>query len=130
MSHPSPLATAPLATPPLAPALADDGRLPAAALTAQDHQATSDLLRALAAPARVAIVLALRERAMCVHELVDALHLNQPQVSQHLKVLKTSGVVEGHRRGREVEYVLTDEHIAHIVCDALSHATEGREVDP
>lgn len=91
-----------------------------------DHTAASDLLRSLAAPARVAIVLALRERAMCVHELVDALHLNQPQVSQHLKVLKNSGVVVGNRRGREVEYTLVDDHIAHIVGDALTHATEGR----
>jgi len=71
--------------------------------------------------------LSLKERTMCVHELVDALHLNQPQVSQHLKVLKTSGVVEGHRRGREVEYELVDDHLAHIVTDALIHATEGKD---
>lgn len=93
------------------------------------HSAASDLLRALAAPARVAIVLALDERAMCVHELVDALHLNQPQVSQHLRVLKNSGVVAGHRRGREVEYTLVDDHIAHIVTDALTHATEGHATE-
>ncbi len=95
-------------------------------ISSADHAAAGDLLRSLAAPARIAIVLALREKAMCVHELVDALHLNQPQVSQHLKVLKTSGVVAGHRRGREVEYTLVDEHIAHIVTDALTHATERR----
>lgn len=94
--------------------------------TAEDHGAASHLLRSLAAPARVAIVLALKERAMCVHELVDALHLHQPQVSQHLKVLKNSGVVTGNRRGREVEYTLVDDHIAHIVTDALTHATESR----
>ncbi len=98
--------------------------------SAADIAAAGDLLRALSAPARVAIVLSLRERAMCVHELVDALHLNQPQVSQHLKVLKNSGVVAGHRRGREVEYVLVDDHIAHIVTDALTHATEGHHAGP
>lgn len=98
--------------------------------TGADHAAAGDLLRALAAPARIAIVLALRDRgAMCVHELVDALHLNQPQVSQHLKVLKTSGVVVGNRRGREVEYSLVDDHIAHIVTDALIHATERHPGD-
>lgn len=92
---------------------------------AAEFAATAALLRALAAPARVAIVLSLKQRAMCVHELVDALHLNQPQVSQHLRVLKNSGVVEGHRRGREVEYALVDDHLAHIVTDALIHTTEG-----
>ncbi|MFT4087940.1 MAG: metalloregulator ArsR/SmtB family transcription factor [Gordonia sp. (in: high G+C Gram-positive bacteria)] len=92
------------------------------------HLAASDLLRALAAPARVAIVLALDKRAMCVHELVDDLQLNQPQVSQHLRVLKNSGVVEGRRRGREVEYTLVDDHVAHIVVDAMVHAGERRPV--
>ncbi|WP_132991695.1 ArsR/SmtB family transcription factor [Gordonia zhaorongruii] len=94
------------------------------------HSAASELLRALAAPARVAIVLSLQERSMCVHELVDALHLNQPQVSQHLSVLKKSGVVIGNRRGREIEYSLADDHVAHIVVDALVHATERRETAP
>jgi hypothetical protein len=35
-------------------------------------------------------------------------------------------VVTGVRRGREIEYTLTDEHIAHIVADAISHAGETR----
>ena len=41
-----------------------------------------DLLRALAAPVRIAIVLQLRESARCVHELVDALAVPQPLASQ------------------------------------------------
>jgi DNA-binding transcriptional ArsR family regulator len=61
-----------------------------------------------------------------VHELVDALGVAQPLVSQHLRVLRGAGVVRGARRGREIEYSLTDEHIAHIVADAVSHAREGR----
>ncbi|WP_026919282.1 ArsR/SmtB family transcription factor [Gordonia shandongensis] len=88
------------------------------------HGAASELLRALASPARVSIVMALRDRPMCVHELVDDLGLNQPQVSQHLRVLKRSGVVVGSRRGREVEYALADDHVSHIVVDAVVHATE------
>ncbi|QDQ98008.1 ArsR/SmtB family transcription factor [Tomitella fengzijianii] len=82
------------------------------------------LLRALAAPARMAIVLRLRERDCCVHDLVDALALPQPLVSQHLRVLKTAGVVLGQRDGREVRYHLVDEHLAHIVTDAIAHADE------
>ena len=52
----------------------------------------SDLLRALAAPVRIAIVLQLRESSRCVHELVDALGVPQPLVSQHLRILKAAGV--------------------------------------
>jgi ArsR family transcriptional regulator len=83
-----------------------------------------DLLRALAAPLRIAIVLQLRESVRCVHELVDALHVPQPLVSQHLRILKSAGVVAGERNGREVMYRLVDHHLAEIVLAAVTHAGE------
>jgi DNA-binding transcriptional ArsR family regulator len=86
--------------------------------------AAGELLRALAAPVRIAIVLQLRESQRCVHELVDALSVPQPLVSQHLKILKAAGVVAGERSGREVLYRLADHHLAHIVVDAVAHAGE------
>jgi len=86
--------------------------------------AAGDLLRALAAPVRIAIVLQLRSSPRCVHELVDALAVTQPLISQHLRVLKSAGVVRGERRGREVVYRLVDHHLAHIVLDAVEHAGE------
>jgi DNA-binding transcriptional ArsR family regulator len=83
-----------------------------------------DLLRALAAPVRIAIVLQLRESSRCVHELVDALGVPQPLVSQHLRILKSAGVVAGERTGREVHYRLVDNHLAEIVQAAVAHAGE------
>jgi ArsR family transcriptional regulator, zinc-responsive transcriptional repressor len=84
-----------------------------------------EVLRALAAPIRIAIVLQLRESARCVHELVGALDVAQPLISQHLRVLKAAGVVRGERHGREVLYRLVNHHLAHIVADAVAHAQEG-----
>ena len=81
---------------------------------------------ALAAPIRIAIVLQLRESERCVHELVDALDVSQPLVSQHLRVLKAAGVVAGERSGREVMYRLADHHLADIVVAAVIHAAEDR----
>lgn len=89
--------------------------------------AASDLLRALAAPARIAIVMLLAGAPRCVHQLVNDLGLNQPQVSQHLRVLRDLGLVDGRRRGREVEYALVDDHVAHITIDAIVHACERIE---
>ena len=86
--------------------------------------AAGELLRALAAPVRIAVVLQLRSSPRCVHELVDALGVTQPLISQHLRVLKAAGVVRGDRRGREVVYRLVDDHLAHIVVDAVEHAEE------
>jgi DNA-binding transcriptional ArsR family regulator len=90
------------------------------------YEAAGELLRALSAPLRVAIVTELAAGERCVHELVDALGAPQPLVSQHLRVLRGADVVRGARRGREIAYSLVDEHIAHIVADAVSHAREAR----
>lgn len=91
-----------------------------------DYTGAGELLRALSAPLRIAIVVELDAGPRCVHELVDALDAPQPLVSQHLRVLRSAGVVTGERRGREVMYSLADHHVAHIVTDAVSHAREGR----
>src|ERR1700747_1641023 len=80
-----------------------------------------DLLRALAAPVRIAIVLQLMDSQRCVHELVEALQVPQPLVSQHLRVLKAAGVVAGERSGRAVLYRLVDPHLGDIVRGARAH---------
>ncbi|MGQ0574381.1 MAG: ArsR/SmtB family transcription factor [Pseudonocardia sp.] len=99
---------------------------PAPARTPATLAAAGDLLRALAAPVRIAIVLQLLDSPRCVHDLVDALGVTQPLISQHLRVLKSAQVVHGDRRGREVVYSLVDDHLAHIVVDAVAHAEEQR----
>lgn len=89
-----------------------------------DLEAASGLLRALASPHRLAIVRALGGGPRCVHELVTALGVSQPLVSQHLRVLRTAGLVGTERRGREIAYTLADHHVTHIVEDAVTHAGE------
>lgn len=90
----------------------------------QTFDAAGELLRALASPMRIAIVTELAAGPRRVHELVEALRVPQPLVSQHLRVLRMAGLVDGARSGREVAYALTDEHVAHIVADAVTHAGE------
>lgn len=94
--------------------------------TARDTRlvAASDLLRALASEHRLAIVQELAIGPRCVHELVDSLGVSQSLVSQHLRVLRASQLVRTERQGREVAYSLADDHVAHIVADAIAHAGE------
>jgi ArsR family transcriptional regulator len=99
--------------------------LATAPIPKQSLHAAGELLRALAAPVRIEIVLQLLQSGRCVHELVGALGVSQPLISQHLRVLKSAGVVRGERTGREVLYELVDDHLARIVLDALEHAQEG-----
>ena len=88
--------------------------------------AAAELLRALASEHRLAIVEELSSGPRCVHQLVEALGVSQSLVSQHLRVLRGAQLVRAERQGREVEYSLADEHVAHIVADAMIHASEPR----
>jgi DNA-binding transcriptional ArsR family regulator len=90
----------------------------------QALNAASELLRALASPVRLGIVRELSGGGKRVHELVAALGVSQPLVSQHLRVLRSSRIVTARRDAREIEYTLTDDHVAHIVLDAIRHAQE------
>ena len=87
-------------------------------------EAAGELLKVLAAPARLAIVTELAGQPRCVHELVDRLAMSQPLVSQHLRVLRGARVVGVERQGREAVYSLADHHVASIVADAVRHSGE------
>jgi len=65
---------------------------------------TSDAFGAVAEPRRRDILnyLAMGERS--VTEIVDAMEMEQPSVSKHLKVLKRVGLVEVRREGRQMLY--------------------------
>ena len=65
------------------------------AITAADQELAA-LAKALAHPARVAILRQLAESGECIcGQIVSALPLAQATVSQHLKVLKDAGLVQG-----------------------------------
>ncbi len=90
-----------------------------------DVDGAAELLRALASPVRLGIIVELcATQERCVHELVDVLGLAQPLVSQHLRVLRGARLITGRREGREIRYSLVDDHVAHIVTDAITHAKE------
>ena len=65
---------------------------------------TSDAFNAVAEPRRRDILnyLVMQERS--VNEIVDAMEMEQPSVSKHLKVLKDVGLVEVRREGRQMLY--------------------------
>ncbi|HLZ12579.1 MAG TPA: metalloregulator ArsR/SmtB family transcription factor [Candidatus Acidoferrum sp.] len=65
---------------------------------------TTDAFNAVAEPRRRDILnfLALQERS--VSEIVDAMEMEQPSVSKHLKVLKDVGLVAARREGRQMLY--------------------------
>ena len=73
----------------------------------------AEMARALGHPARLAILQTLAARQACVcGEIVEALPLAQATVSQHLKVLKAAGLVQGEVDGPRSCYCLDREALA------------------
>ncbi|WDQ15170.1 metalloregulator ArsR/SmtB family transcription factor [Rhodopirellula sp. P2] len=80
--------------------------------TAEDF---AKLAWAIAHPARVQIVRFLigREACMC-GEIVNQLPLAQSTVSQHLKILKEAGLIQGEVDGPKVCYCINDERLQQL----------------
>lgn len=68
------------------------------------------LLKALAHPARIAIIQEIIKSNTCIcGNLVDELGLAQATISQHLKELKTAGLIQGTIEGVSVCYCINPE---------------------
>lgn len=55
---------------------------------------------------RLTLLACLKERELCVCDLVEILQSTQPNVSQHLRKLKAAGLVSETRKGQWVYYAL------------------------
>ncbi len=70
----------------------------------------AELAKALAHPARIAILELLLNRKSCVcGDIVDELPLSQATVSQHLKELKRIGIIRGEISPPRVCYCINEE---------------------
>jgi ArsR family transcriptional regulator len=83
--------------------------------------------RALADETRQHIMVLLCCRELCVSEIVAQVDIAQPTVSHHLQILKTAGLVDARRQGKQVYYTLNQERIA--VCCGRVCARFAPEVD-
>ena len=82
---------------------------------AEELKAKAHLLKTLGHPVRLKIVAILAGKCAYVNELKASLDLPQPVLSQHLKVMKNSGLLKSQREGVRICYSLKNETIAGIV---------------
>ena len=85
----------------------------------------AEVLRTLASPRRLEILHRLAIGPCEVGRLADDLGLSQPNVSQHLAVLRSSGLVDADRDGRAVQYRLADPDVM-IACGLMRGVLERR----
>jgi ArsR family transcriptional regulator len=76
--------------------------------SAENSEAKSKVLKALADATRLRILGLLSSREMCVCEVMVALDLTQPTASHHLRILENVGLVKDRKEGKWVFYSIAN----------------------
>ena len=87
-------------------------------LTPELIELVAGRFKALAKPARLTILNALREGEMSVSELMDATGLGQANISKHLQLLHSLGFVARRKEGLYVRYRLAGQDVFRL-CDIM-----------
>jgi len=82
---------------------------------ALSYEQTSEMLKALAHPARLKIVVGLLKDECNVAQIQKVLGLPQSTISQHLRILKNAGIIKGRREGTKICYRVIDVRVRKIV---------------
>lgn len=70
---------------------------------------------------RVKILFALDQNEMCVCDIANVLGMSKSSISHQLGTLRRSGIVKCRKSGKEVFYMLDDEHIKEVFEIGIEH---------
>ena len=82
----------------------------------------AEMFKALCDENRIKILKQLRSGEKCACHLNDEIHVTQPTMSHHMKVLCDSGIVVGRKEGKWMHYSISPEG-AGLAADALKELT-------
>lgn len=81
-----------------------------------DIEKKAGIFKALSNSTRLKIVIGLIEKNECnVNKMAEGLNLPQPNISQHLSILKNAGIIDGYRKGNQICYKAVDEFVIKLV---------------
>ena len=84
------------------------------------YSGIAELLKVLAHPIRLCLVKSILDQGECnVSHMQTCLSLPQSTVSQHLQKLRYAGVIEGSRKGLQVNYKIRNERIIQLINSIL-----------
>ena len=82
----------------------------------------SQIFKALGDPTRIRILNLICCDEMSVNDMAEQLGMNQSAVSHQLRLLKTLEIVKFRREGTTLFYSVADDHILHLLHQAIEHA--------
>ena len=85
----------------------------------------AELFRAFSDTSRVRLISLLADREMNVGALAEAVGVSESAVSHHLRGLRQMRLVRARKDGRQVYYMLDDDHVAALFRQGLDHVQHG-----
>lgn len=73
---------------------------------------------------RVKLLYLLLDRELCVCDITKLMDINQSAVSNHLRLLRNSKLVQFRKVGKNTYYSLADSHVEAILKQGMDHITE------
>ncbi|MCL4543001.1 MAG: metalloregulator ArsR/SmtB family transcription factor [Chloroflexi bacterium] len=96
-------------------------RVSAGLASPEVYERLGTLFDALADPSRMKMLHALLCEELCSCDLAAIAGVTKSGASQHLRVLRTLGLVRAQRAGKFVRYRLDDDHVALLLRVGLAH---------
>ncbi len=84
-----------------------------------DYRKVSDFFNVFSHPTRVEMAAELLKGKKCVSDIRELLEVNQPNVSQHLSLLKLNDIVDWGQEGKRKCYFLKNPHLIKDIFDVL-----------
>ena len=78
------------------------------------YEKNAKLFKAFCDPNRLLIIDRLRSGRQSAAELLEVLHIGQPTLSHHMKILIEAGIVRAWKEGKWMHYALNEEGIAQV----------------
>lgn len=81
----------------------------------------ADFFKILGDTTRMKILYALDKNEMCVCDIANALSMSKSSISHQLGTLRRSGIVRCRKVGKEVYYMLDDDHVKRVIEIGIEH---------
>ena len=75
------------------------------------YEIHAEMCKIFSNPTRLEILNLLRDEELSVTELIETTKLSQANISQHLSIMKSKGIVTSNRKGKNIYYKLTNPKI-------------------
>ena len=86
----------------------------------------SEFFKILGDTTRTKILYALDKNELCVCDIANILNMSKSSISHQLGTLRRSGIVKCKKRGKEVFYMLDDEHVKQVFEVGIEHIEHKR----